>query len=138
MADRGAAAERRASRKRKLALIAYLLARVEIVAQGITDANGLTRYFLVDVNMDPCMMTSRIVQAVSAVQLFVQRSLLNLETGSILSPQSALRWEWMKNFRVWEADRKVFLYPENWIRRSYATTSRRSSKSSKRSCCRTT
>jgi hypothetical protein len=24
-------------------------------------------------------------------------------------------WEWGKNYRVWEANRKVFLYPENWI-----------------------
>ncbi len=25
------------------------------------------------------------------------------------------RWSWMKNYRVWEANRKVFVYPENWI-----------------------
>ena len=25
------------------------------------------------------------------------------------------RWEWMQQYRVWEANRKVFLYPENWI-----------------------
>ena len=24
-------------------------------------------------------------------------------------------WEWRKNYRVWDANRKVFLYPENWI-----------------------
>lgn len=24
-------------------------------------------------------------------------------------------WEWMKNYRVWEASRKVFLYPETWV-----------------------
>lgn len=23
--------------------------------------------------------------------------------------------EWRKNYRVWESNRKVFLYPENWI-----------------------
>ena len=23
--------------------------------------------------------------------------------------------EWMKRYRVWEANRKVFLYPENWL-----------------------
>jgi len=23
----------------------------------------------------------------------------------------------MKNYRVWEANRKVFVYPENWIER---------------------
>src|SRR6188768_1769315 len=26
-----------------------------------------------------------------------------------------LHWKWMKTYRVWEANRKVFLYPENWI-----------------------
>lgn len=25
------------------------------------------------------------------------------------------RWPWMKNYRVWEANRKTFVYPENWI-----------------------
>ena len=25
------------------------------------------------------------------------------------------RWTWMKNYRVWEANRKAFVYPENWI-----------------------
>jgi ABC toxin-like protein len=25
------------------------------------------------------------------------------------------RWEWMKNYRVWQANREVFLYPENWL-----------------------
>jgi len=24
-------------------------------------------------------------------------------------------WTWQKNYRVWEPNRKVFLYPENWI-----------------------
>ena len=24
-------------------------------------------------------------------------------------------WSWLKWYRVWEANRKVFLYPENWI-----------------------
>ena len=25
------------------------------------------------------------------------------------------QWEWMKRYRVWEANRKVFLFPENWL-----------------------
>ena len=24
-------------------------------------------------------------------------------------------WEWLKRYRVWDANRKIFLYPENWI-----------------------
>ncbi len=25
------------------------------------------------------------------------------------------KWEWRKKYRVWEANRKVFVYPENWV-----------------------
>jgi len=25
------------------------------------------------------------------------------------------RWSWLKRYRVWDANRKVFLYPENWL-----------------------
>ena len=24
-------------------------------------------------------------------------------------------WEWRKNYRVWDANRRIFVYPENWI-----------------------
>ena len=61
------------------------------------------------------MLTSRIVQASAAVQLFVQRCLMNLEQGVSLSLIDTAQWEWMKNFRVWQANREVFLYPENWM-----------------------
>ena len=62
------------------------------------------------------MQTSRLRQAISAVQLFVQRCMLHLERDGVdPSRIDARQWEWMKNYRVWEANRKVFLYPENWI-----------------------
>src|SRR5262249_5192081 len=32
-----------------------------------------------------------------------------------LRRKSDARWEWRKNYRVWDANRKTFLYPENWI-----------------------
>ena len=102
----------------KDALIAYLLQRSELIAWGVTDADGLFEYFLIDVQMDACMETSRIKQAISSVQLFVQRCLLGLEEAFSQIMPSALdrdRWEWMQRYRVWEANRKVFLYPENWI-----------------------
>jgi Neuraminidase-like domain/ABC toxin N-terminal region len=25
------------------------------------------------------------------------------------------QWEWMQRYRVWEANRKIFLFPENWL-----------------------
>jgi hypothetical protein len=68
-----------------------------------------------DVEMDPCMQTSRIRNALSTVQLFIERCLMNLEPE--ISPRSidASKWTWMKRYRIWEANRKVFLFPENWL-----------------------
>src|SRR5262249_13715491 len=99
------------------ALVAYLIDR-----DHLADADELFDHYLIDVQMGSCMITSRIKQAISSVQLFVQRCLLNIEQQSSASasgvrPDSidAERWQWMKFYRVWEANRKIFLYPENWI-----------------------
>jgi Neuraminidase-like domain/Putative peptidoglycan binding domain len=101
--------------QQKSALIAYVLSLPDIRKENVTDSNRLFEYFLIDVEMCACMNTSRIKQAISSVQLFVQRCLLNLEPGVKPSAIDGDRWQWMKNYRVWEANRKVFLYPENWI-----------------------
>src|SRR5262249_51787579 len=101
----------------KLALIAYLLVQPDLIRWGIIDADSLFEFFLIDVQMDACMETSRIKQAISSVQLFIQRCLLGEEERYGV-PNSALdrdRWNWMQRYRVWEANRKVFCYPENWI-----------------------
>src|ERR1051326_580216 len=99
------------------ALVAYLLANPP-AGQTWQNADDLYSYFLIDVAMASCRSTSRIVQATNAVQQFVQRCFLNLEP-SITVDQSLdpdwSQWQWMKNFRLWQANRKVFLYPENWI-----------------------
>lgn len=96
------------------ALVAYLLA----TNPEMKDENYLYDYFLVDVEMESCMPSSRIVQAHGTVQLFVQRCLMGLEpkaAADLNSDNKWTQWKWMKNYRVWEANRKVFLYPENWI-----------------------
>lgn len=99
------------------ALISFLLVQDVIMQQSIIDADGLFEFFLIDVQMAPLVETSRIKQAISTVQTYIQRCHLGLEVqngvdSDLLNRQS---WAWMKNYRVWEANRKVFLYPENWI-----------------------
>jgi len=102
----------------KQALISYLLVQQDLIDWGVVDADSLFEFFLIDVQMDACMETSRIKQAISTVQLFVQRCLLGLEAqyGVASVALDRDRWEWMQKYRVWEANRKVFLYPENWIK----------------------
>lgn len=105
------------------ALVSYLMVQPDIQGAGVKDADGLFEYLLIDVQMDACMDTSRVVQANAAIQMFVNRCLLNLESNISGGEEHGVspgaidkdRWEWMKNYRVWEANRKVFLYPENWL-----------------------
>jgi len=82
---------------------------------GFADVLALFDQLLLDVEMSACQLTSRIKQAISSVQLFVQRAFLNLEPQVKLEAGDAREWAWMKNYRVWEANRRVFLYPENYI-----------------------
>ncbi len=99
------------------ALVAYILhqMRSNPASAHIDTPDKLFEYFLMDVQMEPCMQTSRIRHALSSVQLFIERCLMNLEPGVTLSTSQAKQWEWMKRYRVWEANRKVFLWPENWL-----------------------
>jgi hypothetical protein len=109
------------------ALLGYMLAHPPQQKMRWADANDVYGYYLIDVEMSACALTSRIVQANASIQLFVQRCFLNLESGitvktSETSPPSApaadadwLQWQWMHLYRLWQANREVFLYPENWI-----------------------
>lgn len=96
------------------ALVAYIL-QYKKPSPEIINPDKLYEYFLIDVEMDACMKTSRIRQALSTVQLFIQRCLMNLEPNVDPASIRAEQWVWMKRYRVWEANRKVFLFPENWL-----------------------
>ncbi|HEX8088032.1 MAG TPA: neuraminidase-like domain-containing protein [Blastocatellia bacterium] len=99
------------------ALVAYVLHHMSLDASTshIDTPDKLFEYFLMDVEMEPCMQTSRIRHALSSVQLFIERCLMNLEPRASIASNTAKQWEWMKRYRVWEANRKVFLFPENWL-----------------------
>jgi len=98
-------------RRQRDALVAHALHQ-----RGFARMEQLYEYFLIDPGMEPVVQTSRIRLAISSLQLFVQRCLLNLEEhvhpSAIINAQ---QWEWMKRYRVWEANRKIFLFPENWL-----------------------
>ena len=109
--------------KKRRAIAAYLIERSRRNDSEHWDSAGdLFKYFLIDTEMSACQLTSRIKQAISSVQLFVQRCFLNLENRYVIVPNTDpdldnnwKQWKWMKNYRIWEANRKVFFYPENWI-----------------------
>ncbi|MEM7444141.1 MAG: neuraminidase-like domain-containing protein [Pseudomonadota bacterium] len=83
-------------------------------------------YFLIDVSLEGCARTSLVTSAISSLQLYVHRVLTNLEQDGRDIPEAQkvriqpdqiprAEWAWRKNYRLWEANRKVFLYPESFI-----------------------
>jgi len=103
--------------KKRDALVAYLVQEL-----NLENSEQLFEYFLVDPGMEPVVQTSRLRLAMSSLQTFVQRCLMNLENANSnatlnVSPNAldADSWEWMKRYRVWEANREIFLFPENWM-----------------------
>ncbi|WP_436762963.1 hemopexin repeat-containing protein [Streptosporangium sp. V21-05] len=114
---------------RRDALVAAVLARGP--GDGLRTPRDLFDRLLIDVEMGPRGTTSRVREAIAAVQLYVHRYLLSLETPAIavangsagvVEPAEEVRrrirewWQWMRGYRLWEANRKVFLYPENYLR----------------------
>ena len=92
--------------------------------KSFTNTAAMTSYFLMDVEMNAVQDTSEIRHALSSIQMFVQRCLLNMETEVTVSANdrqdtsstsSWSQWAWMKNYRIWEANRKIFLFPENYL-----------------------
>lgn len=99
--------------KQRDALSAFLIGHSD--SPAFKDKDDLYAHFLIDTEMAPCTLTSRIRLALSSLQLWVQRIRMELEPDIRFSDEDMDEWEWRKNYRVWEAARKVFLYPENWL-----------------------
>lgn len=108
---------------RRDALLPYVVWLRGSTDPGITSARDLYELLLIDSEMESNGTTSRVKEAITAAQLYLHRYLMNLEDIELRGDVDEVRrrqlgrwWEWMKNYRVWEANRKVFLYPENYIR----------------------
>ena len=91
-------------------------------AYGFNNRSQLYQYFLLDVEMGDCYTTSRVVAATGSIQLYVHRCIMGLEQSEsrpgfmvLMDEEGLKQWDWRKNYRVWEANRRVFLFPENYI-----------------------
>ncbi|TDV57265.1 hemopexin repeat-containing protein [Actinophytocola oryzae] len=104
-----------------------VLRRDALVAAIAPEPGGsreLFERYLIDVDMGPAGTTSRVREAIAATQLYLHRYLLDLETVTLpadadpdeVRARIKTWWSWMRNYRMWEANRKVFLYPENYLR----------------------
>lgn len=103
------------------ALVAYLtgMNRVPLpFAAGsfATSVKDLSALLLIDVEVGICQKASRIEEAVTAVQSFVERARLSQEPSIVITPAFAAAWDKLfATFRTWQACRRRTLYKENYV-----------------------
>jgi hypothetical protein len=105
---------------RRDALVAYILGQgtATPIAPPMLISDDIFNYFLIDPQMCACMLTTRLLEASLAVQQFVQQCYLGLVPAVSIDATNYsgwTDWEWMKEYRLWQANREVFLYPENYL-----------------------
>ena len=76
----------------------------------------LSDLLLIDVEAGVCEKATRIQEAITAVQNFVRRARLGLESGWTVNRDFALMWDReFASLEIWQACRRRRLYKENWL-----------------------
>jgi Tc toxin complex TcA C-terminal TcB-binding domain/Neuraminidase-like domain/Salmonella virulence plasmid 28.1kDa A protein len=98
-------------RLRRDALVNHLFPPNSVIDSG----DAALAELLIDTQVDVNRLTTRTAAATQAVQLFVQRSLLDLDTRLVLSDEARQEWSWRDSYTSWSAARQAFVYPENYV-----------------------
>lgn len=106
--------------RRRDALVAYLLGQgaAAEISPPLLNGDDIFNRFLIDPGMCACGMTTRLLEATLALQQFVQQCFLGLAVGVTVEATADPgwnQWSWRSQFRYWQANRQVFLYPENYL-----------------------
>jgi len=105
--------------QRRDALVAYLLGPGPAISvPTLLSVDDIFDYFLIDPEMCPCQPMTRLLQGSLAIQQFVQQCFLNLFFSGVavdMSSPSWSEWSWRQQYALWQANRAVFLYPENYV-----------------------
>jgi hypothetical protein len=97
------------------ALTGFTIWHMQASQPEIRTTDDLFTFLLIDVETGGCDTTSLISQGINSVQLYMQRCRLGLEPGVRTDEIPEVWWLWISAYRVWEVNRKIFLYPENYI-----------------------
>lgn len=81
---------------------------------GINSEQDLYEYLLIDVRMTNAMQISVLKAGLNSLQLYIQRCLSNLENGVTCTLPKEW-WTWMGSYREWQANREIYIYPENYV-----------------------
>lgn len=110
--------ERQTNLEKRNLLTGYVMHKLTIQTNPvpIKTTQDLYEYLLIDVEMGSETETTWVKNAIATYQLYINRCRMHLEKGTELTDSADLEssWAWMQHYRLWEANQKVFLYPENY------------------------
>lgn len=102
--------------KKRDVLLSLVLVLLNSKFPTIKTSRNVYEYMLTNIDIGSESQISYIKEALNSIQTYLNRCRLQLEPGvTDLSYIHDEWWEWMMNYRVWEANREIFLYPENYL-----------------------
>lgn len=103
-------------------LLEMLIWKLHGMYTDIRTVNDVYKYLLIDAGMDDTTQISYIKEGINAVQLYLQRCRMHLEQYAEKIEIEESWWQWMMSYRKWEANREIFIYPENYLVPSIRST----------------
>jgi len=95
-------------------LVGYLLWELSFTYDDLKTTDDLYDFLLIDVDMSSAVQISPLKAGLNSLQLYAQTTQMNLE-AEVANRIPRQWWAWMSHYRVWQANREIYLYPENYV-----------------------
>ena len=100
--------------KRRDVFVSYLLFVLTHEFADLKTPDDLYDYLLTDIEMSSIVQIPLLKEGLNALQLYVETTQMDLE-AEVANQIPKKWWTWMQHYRVWQANREIFLYPENYV-----------------------
>lgn len=99
-------------------LCSWFLANVEIDGVTLRSRDDLYSYFLIDNQVSTEVKTPRLAEAISGIQLYINRALNRIEPDVVADAsmrQFFIDWEMNSRYSTWGGVSRLAYYPENYV-----------------------
>lgn len=99
-------------------LCGWFLANVKTDGVFLRSRDELYSYFLIDNQVSSEVKTTRLAEAISGIQLYINRALNRIEPNAVTdvsTRQFFIDWEMNSRYRTWGGVSRLAYYPENYV-----------------------
>lgn len=99
-------------------LCSWFLGNVDVDGVALTSRDDLYSYFLIDNQVSSEVKTTRLAEAISGIQLYINRALNRIEPNAVAgvsTRQFFIDWEMNSRYSTWGGVSRLAYYPENYV-----------------------